>query len=30
MIDSDRLISAAGRNEEGAIERAVRPKRVAA
>lgn len=29
MIDSDRLISAAGRNEEGAIERAVRPKRLA-
>lgn len=29
MIDSDRLISAGGRNEEGAIERAVRPKRLA-
>lgn len=29
MIDSDRLISAAERNEEGAIERAVRPKRLA-
>lgn len=29
MIDSDRLISAAGRNEEGVIERAVRPKRLA-
>lgn len=29
MIDSDRLISASSRYEEGAIERAVRPKRLA-